>query len=166
MVWDKVSAEDKQRIGFEENVKDGQFFIHYDDFCQWLTKITIGEVHDGYSYVYSSQPATSGKGVYFKVKILKEGEYSFQLNQTSFRLVDRLRYKPATMNIGCLLPNGDIKYYRGTQSEYQTVFRKHKLPPGDYIVYAEQQFHNIDPFRDVTLGICGQYYCTVKPAPQ
>ena len=103
--------------------------------------------------------------MFFKVTIFKEGEYSFQLNQTSFRLVDERVYLPATMNIGRILPNGSIKYYKGTQSAYQTVFRKHTLPPGDYIVHTEQGFHDIDPFREATLGICGQYYCTVEPAP-
>ena len=70
------------------------------------------------------------------------------------------------MCIGRISPNGDVKYFKGAQSADQIVYRKHILPPGDYIVYTEQEFYDIDPFQEATLGICGQYYCTVESAPQ
>lgn len=164
--WNTVSAEEKKRIGFSPDQKDGIFWMDYDDFCEWFRKITIAEIHDGASYVYSTQPSEDGQGRFFRVRIFKQGEYSFQLNQTPERLLQesqggRFQYHPATMNIGQLLPNGDLKWYRGTQSSFRTLFRKLELTPGDYIVYTQQKYYKSDPFRDITLAICGQNYCQI-----
>jgi hypothetical protein len=126
------------------------------------------ETYEGIKYGYYEGEA------YFKVTILKEGEYSFQLNQTAERFFrERIdgkdmtaEYRTVTMNIGRVLPNGELEYYRGAQWYYQIVYRKHILPPGEYIVYAKQNFHSSDIYKNnITLGIYGQYYCTVEEAP-
>ena len=43
----------------------------YDDFINNFRMLTIAEVNDNASYVYSTQKSTASKGNYFKVKILK-----------------------------------------------------------------------------------------------
>lgn len=53
----------------------------YDDFVSNFRMLTIAEINDNASYVYSTQKSTAAKGNYFKVKVIKEGNYSFQINQ-------------------------------------------------------------------------------------
>ena len=53
----------------------------YDDFVNNFRMLTIAEINDNASYVYSTQKSTAAKGNYFRVKIMKEGNYSFQINQ-------------------------------------------------------------------------------------
>ena len=94
--------------------------MEYQDFYEWMTKITIAEIIDGSSYVYCTQQEYQGNGKYFKIKIFKEGWYSFQLNQTPDKFLEEgqrndFEYKTATLNIGQILPGGDIKYYKGAQ---------------------------------------------------
>lgn len=169
--WKAVSPQDIQRIGFTPNANDGVFFMNYDDFCRWMTKITIAEIHDGSSYVYCTQPANQKSGKYFKVKIFQRGWYSFQLNQTSERLlkegnVNGFKYKTATINIGQLLEGGNIKWYRGTQSKHRTAFRKLDLLEGEYLVFTDHQFYPSDPCREFTLAISGHSYCEISPADE
>ena len=114
--WNTVSPQDIKRIGFNPNVNDGVFFIGYDDFCQWFTKITIAEIQDGSSYVYCTQQADQQRsGRFFKVRILKNGCYSFQLHQSPDKLLLKgqrsdFEYKTATINIGKLLADGGIEW--------------------------------------------------------
>lgn len=41
----------------------------YEDFIGNFRMLTIAEVNDNASYVYSTQKSTAAKGNYFKVKI-------------------------------------------------------------------------------------------------
>ena len=157
--WTEISEIDRRKVGYKRLLQ-GEFFLSYDNFLEWFRKLTIAEVSDSASYVYCSQPTATGEPRYFKVSIFEEGWYSFQLNQTpSKTLLEGKRepfvYLPAHMSIGRLLSNGELQWYRGAQSAHRTVFRKHTLPQGEYVVCTELDFYKEDSFKEATLAICG-----------
>lgn len=110
------------------------------------------------------QHPPKGKGCYFKVNIFKEGSYSFQLNQTPDRAYEdrfqkKYKYRPTTLLIG-RVEGKHIEYFEGSQSAYRTLFKKHKLPPGEYIVFAKIFFdEKFEMDYEVTLAIYGDYVC-------
>lgn len=66
-MWNYVSEEDKQRVGYNPDKNDGIFFIGYDDFITEFRSLTIAEIDDDASYVYKSYVDGENKGVFFKV---------------------------------------------------------------------------------------------------
>lgn len=52
--WKNVDPAEKQRIGYNENVQDGIFFMKFDDFWNEFRSITIAEINDNASYLYKS----------------------------------------------------------------------------------------------------------------
>lgn len=168
--WNDVSAEEKKRIGFDGNPNDGVFFQAYDDFIKDFRILNVAEVNDEASYVYHVQRPKKRKGCYFKVSIFKEGKYSFQLNQTPDRAYQEqhqkmYKYQPATLLIG-RVEGKLIEYYEGSQSAYRTLFKKHRLPPGEYIVFAKIAFNEqFEMDYEVTLAIYGDYVCEVTECP-
>jgi hypothetical protein len=79
--WNQVSPQVKKQIGYTNDTNDGTFFQEYDDFIQNFRMLTVAEVDDNASYIYSTQQSSARKGCYFKVRILQEGVYSLQINQ-------------------------------------------------------------------------------------
>jgi hypothetical protein len=103
--------------------------------------VTSAEVDDNASYVYFTQKSQDKKGKYFFVNILREGEYSFQINQTPSRRFlngqyQYYRYVPATILIGRVNSTNMYEYFEGSQSAYRTLFKKHWLPVGHYVIYG------------------------------
>ena len=108
--------------------------------------MTCAEVNDNASYVYLTQKSTKQKGNYFKVEILREGEYSFQINQIPERafedkLQDQYNFSMATIIIGRVMGPNQIQWVEGSQSAFRTLFKKHTLPPGQYIVFGKIFFN-------------------------
>lgn len=55
--WNSITAEEKNRVGFQNFSDEKEFFMSFDDFCESFGKIAIAEVVDGASYVYCTQSA-------------------------------------------------------------------------------------------------------------
>lgn len=103
--------------------------------------VTVAEVSDTASYVYSTQETHPTKGCYFKVKVFKEGEYSLQINQTPDRMFSKevqknFKYRPSTLLIG-RMDGSKVRYYEGAQEPYRTIYKKHILVPGEYVVFSK-----------------------------
>lgn len=79
--WNSVSQADLMRLGFNKNANDGTFFLNFNEFCKEFRMVTSAEVNDSASYVYLTQKSTMRHGNYFRVEILRDGLYSFQINQ-------------------------------------------------------------------------------------
>lgn len=47
--------------------------MSYQDFLKYFESIEIAEIDDNASYVYESYRDEEAKGVYFTIRILKEG---------------------------------------------------------------------------------------------
>jgi hypothetical protein len=100
------------------------------------------------------------------VTIYKEGHYSFQINQTPDRAYQqkhqkKYKYVTATLLIG-RIEGKYIEYFEGSQSAYRTLFKKHKLPPGEYIVFAKIYYdERFEIDYELTLAIYGDYVCEV-----
>lgn len=77
-----MSAEERQRVGFNPVKDDGIFFIPYDNFVAEFRAVTVAEVDDNASYVYKSVKDKACQGVFFSIDILKEDLYSFQVDKT------------------------------------------------------------------------------------
>ena len=45
--------------------------MSYDDFIHEFRSLTVCEINDNASYVYSTQKSTAARGNYFKVKIMQ-----------------------------------------------------------------------------------------------
>lgn len=168
--WNSVSPAEKQRIGFNPNANDGTFFIGYNDFITEFRMITSAEVKDTASYVYLTQKSSFKKGCYFKVEILKEGEYSLQVNQIPERtfedkLQENYNYASATLILGRVTGPNQYQWYEGTQSAFRTLFKKHRLPPGQYVVFSKIFFdQKYEKDFEVTLAIYGDGPCRITAA--
>lgn len=165
--WSMVSPQDKQRLGFNPNANDGTFFLLYDQFIAEFRMMTCAEVNDNASYVYLTQKSTKQLGNYFKVEILREGEYSLQINQIPERafedkLQDQYSFAMATIIIGRIMGPNQIQWFEGSQSAYRTLFKKHILPPGQYIVFGQIFFNEKwEKDYELTLAIYGDYACKI-----
>lgn len=170
--WSMVSPQDKQRLGFNPNANDGTFFLLYDQFITEFRMMTCAEVNDNASYVYLTQKSTKQRGNYFKVEILREGEYSFQINQIPERafedkLQDQYNFSMATIIIGKVIGPNQVQWFEGSQSAFRTLFKKHTLPPGQYIVFGKIFFQEKwEKDYELTLAIYGDYACKItQPQP-
>lgn len=163
--WNYISAEEKQRIGYFD-VDDGIFFMTYEDFLTEYRAITVAEINDNSSYIYKSTKDPQGKGCYFRVTILKAGLYSFQVDNKSERafedkVQDTYRY-PKTFIEVAAYKNGQIQKKGGLQGNVRTLFQKHTLEPGTYIVNVKISFDpNFDKDGDVNLALYAEYPCKV-----
>ena len=52
--WNYISEEEKKRLNFDPNQKDGIFFMTFDDFRSEFRTLTVAEINDNASYVYNS----------------------------------------------------------------------------------------------------------------
>ena len=86
--------------------------MSYDDYIKEFRAMTICEVNDDASYIYKSTKDPDNKGVYYKLKIAKAGNYSLHVDKTPERSYpdktqDEFRYPRAEIMIGkfdgCLL---------------------------------------------------------------
>ena len=98
----------------------------------------MSEINDNASYVYKSIYDPHSKGVYFKVKIIQPGSYSFQIDNTPERSFtgeaqNRYRYPNAWLDIG-KLEKTHTKRLQGFMSRKRTLFKNYDLMPGIYIV--------------------------------
>jgi hypothetical protein len=106
----------------------------YDDFTREFNSITVAEINDNASYVYESCIDPECKGAFFKVKVMKAGLYSFQIDKTPERSYTgdqqlNFRYPTAEISIGKLEKNSVTKF-RGLISRARTLFKKLELVPG------------------------------------
>lgn len=51
--------------------------------------MTVAEVNDNASYIYKSMKDRYNEGVYFKVEIVENGTYSFQIDKTPKRSFEK-----------------------------------------------------------------------------
>ena len=142
--------------------------MEYDVFVSNFRMLTIAEVNDNASYIYSTQKSTASAGNYFMVKILKEGSYSFQINQIPERTYpdkdqESHKYADATIKIGKVLGNGKYQEFEGSTSAYRTLFQRHTLTPGDYAVWGKIDFNQKwERDYELTLAIYADYVCEIK----
>ena len=54
----------------------------YDQFIIEFRAVTVAEIDDDASYVYKSYKDKECKGVFFGIDIVREGDYSFQVDKT------------------------------------------------------------------------------------
>lgn len=168
--WNAVSPQERERIGFHPNINDGSFFIGFAEFCSQFRMITSAEIDDSASYAFHTLNARDSHKKFFKVEILQEGDYSFQINQIperrypdSFR--DYYNYVPITFNLGRVVSAGRLEHYPGSQSAYRTLFSKHHLKPGAYIASVEIQFNpRWETDYEITLGVYGTSICRISQA--
>ena len=102
--------------------------------------MTVCEVNDDASYIYKSTKDPDNKGVYYQVKIVKEGNYSFHLDKTPERSYpdktqDEFRYPNATVFIG-KFDGEDVSDRKSYASSRRTLYKGYNLEPGTYIVKA------------------------------
>ena len=147
-------------MGYLENEHDGVCFQAYRDFLRDFRTVTIAEVSDTASYVYHTQQTAQYKGCYFKVRVFKEGQYSLQINQTPDRMFPRniqknFKYLPATLLIGKVIEGNNVRYYSGVQEPYRTIYKKHVLTPGEYIVFSKIYYNKYETDYSVTLAVYG-----------
>ena len=129
--WNYVPQEEKDRIGWKDDKADGIFFMTYDDFQKEFRTITIAEIDDDASYIYKSYYDPEMRGAYFKVKIAREGEYSFQVDQTPERIFqgekqERYRYPEVLIEVSKMEGEG-VKQLSGLISQKRVVIQPHKL---------------------------------------
>lgn len=62
--------------------------------------------------------------------------------------------------------NGNmVEWYEGSQSAYRTLFKKHTLPAGQYIVYGKIFFsERWEKDYELTLAVYGEYPCRISNA--
>ena len=66
-------------------MRDGVFFIPFEDFLKQFVYFSIAQVDDEASYIYKSCKDEKLEGVYFAVDIAKSSTYCFQVDKTPFR---------------------------------------------------------------------------------
>jgi hypothetical protein len=144
--------------------------MSYNDFCNEFRMITSAEVKDTASYVYVTQKATIKNGRYFKVEILKDGEYSFQVNQIPERAFDdklqaNYNYVQSNIIIGKIIGPGRYQWFEGSQSAFRTLFKKHNLTVGQYIIFSKIRFdQKWEKDYEITLAIYGDSPCRINIA--
>lgn len=121
--------------------------------------------------MYHTKHPKKGKGCYFRLTIFKEGKYSLQINQTPGRVYPQkyqkgYKYVTTTLLIGRVEGN-NVEYYEGSQSAYRTLFKKHTLKPGEYVVFTKIYFNQkYEMDYEVTLAVYGDYVCQVTDCPE
>ena len=81
------------------------------------------------------------------------------------KLQDQHEYMMATMLIGKIVGPYQVQWFEGTQSNFRTLFKKHRLPPGQYIVYGKIRFEaKWERDYEVTLAIYGDRPCRISAA--
>ena len=64
------------------------------------------------------------------------------------------KYLPATLLIGRIDGN-KVRHYEGSQEPYRTIYKKHHLVPGDYVVFGKIYYNKNETDYGVTLSIYG-----------
>ena len=65
------------------------------------------------------------------------------------------KYLPATLLIGKVVEGNQVRYYSGVQEPYRTIYKKHVLTPGDYVVFSKIYYNRHETDYSVTLAIYG-----------
>jgi hypothetical protein len=60
----------------------------YNDFIKEFRALTIAEINDNASYIYKSMKDQNTEGVYFRIDVYNDGEYSLQVDNTPERSFD------------------------------------------------------------------------------
>ena len=84
---------------------------------------------------------------YFRIEIVAEGTYSFQLDKTPERIFHgekqrQYQYPQAWFELTKIEDHG-IERYSGIASKRRTLFREHELKAGTYVAWAKIDF---DPY--------------------
>ena len=147
---------------------EGIFFINMKDFFNCFYRISVAEINDNASYIYSTQKSTVEEGSYFKVTIYEAGNYSFQINQTDSRCYTEeerkvYRYVNSTLKFAKVLGNDEYEELEGISETKRTLFKKHYLQPGEYMVWGRIQYNKTyEKDYDLTLAVYADYVCEVQ----
>ena len=139
----------------------------YDDFLAEFRAMTIAEIDDDASYVYKSAKDPELKGVYFRVTVPKQGQYSFQVDKTPERIYPDqyqsvFRYPEAHIELG-KLDGEQCHRVQGLKSKRRTLFKKVECTEGVYIAWVRIAYNNqFEKEFDVNLALYAEYACNVE----
>lgn len=143
----------------------------YDDFTIEFRSLTVAEINDNASYIYKSAKDNECKGVFFKIRIVQSGFYSFHIDKTHERSFEASRqyqysYPLSSLEIGRL--NGAHYQKLGWNStRKRTQYEGVQLQPGEYIAKAKIDFdRNFEKDFDVNLAVYAEYACDIEFASQ
>ena len=130
-VWNTISANDKEIVGYIRNNSDGIFFMRFNDFVKTFEYVDVCMVHDNYKYCAIPLNVQGGK-VCVEINVRTGGENFFTLLQSSWKINDG-NYSPAKISI--MQNNTLISQNQG--SAQRETYIETNLYPGVYKVHCE-----------------------------
>ena len=143
----------------------------YDAFISQFRALTVAEVNDNASYIYKSMKDRYNEGVYFKVEIVENGTYSFQIDKTPERsftenVQEVYSYPEATLQLGQIV-GSSCRRLQGIRSSRRTLFKQYDLTPGVYVAFAKVNFNpTFEKDFEVNLAVYAEYACDIEVAPR
>lgn len=126
--------------------------------------MTIAEIDDNASYIYKSHKDPQNKGCFFKIRILKAGNYSFHIDKTPERsyedkVQNKFTYPLAELEVGRFNGNSVVGK-KGTSSRKRTLYYDYDLEAGEYIAFARIHYDkSLEKDFDVNLAIYAEFAC-------
>eukprot|EP01017_Pseudomicrothorax_dubius_P035137 TRINITY_DN4884_c0_g2_i3.p1 TRINITY_DN4884_c0_g2~~TRINITY_DN4884_c0_g2_i3.p1 ORF type:complete len:260 (+),score=27.45 TRINITY_DN4884_c0_g2_i3:175-954(+) len=119
---------------------DGVFYMSLADFKTHFNDIQICYVEDTFKYSSLKARSTSRNGVYFKLRVNRESQYYFSVNQESKRKFPKnsgYAYSPVKMLLAQIDARGEYIPIGGAFKADMEVWCGSRLAPGEYILYTK-----------------------------
>ena len=136
-IWNSVSQEDKDRMGYKKS-EDGSFFMNLQYFKRIYGDVQICMIEDHYKYVSKSITTKKKNGVYHEFEVKTEGKYYITILQKSTRKMNDPNYKYSQGKIVLGMKNdNDLEFINARQLTHREVFIECQLKLGIYVLYCK-----------------------------